>query len=86
MLRNLRRWELDFLPLERTKRGVMDELPDNWEESMEDLYAPLEEKVEELLERNHELTMQLNSLRDNILNELGLEKGQKLVEKAIGEA
>lgn len=64
----------------------MDDLELGWEESMEDLYAPLEVKVEELLERNHELTMLLNSLRDNILVKLGTEEGQKLIKKAIGEA
>jgi hypothetical protein len=75
-----------FIPLERTKRGVMDELDSNWEEQMDDLYGPLETKCEELLERNYQLTMQVNSLRDNILSRLGLEEGQELIKKAIGEA
>ena len=64
----------------------MDDLPNEWEEKMEDLYAPIEDKIDELYERNHELTMQLNSLRDNILSELGLERGQELIKKAIEEA
>ena len=77
---------MDFIPLEKVKRNIMNELPEDWEECMEDLYGPLETKVEELLERNHHLTMMINSLKDNIISKYGLSEGQALIQKAIGEA
>ena len=73
-----------FLPLERVKRNIMEET--NWENEIEDLYLPLEAKVDELLDRNYHLTMQLNALRDAVISRLGLKEGQELVRQTIGEA
>lgn len=71
------------LSLYKAKRNVMDELPKNWEEDIEELYGSLENDIEKVYDRL-DTAQRFNKIYvEIILREFGKEKGEQLIEEAI---
>lgn len=61
----------------------MDELPDNWEEQIEELYGSLDNDIDRLYD-NLATAQKFNSVYvELILRELGKERGDQIIEEAI---
>lgn len=67
----------------KVKRAVMDELPENWESQIEELYGSLDNDIERLYD-NLETAQTFNKVYvEIILREFGKEKGEELINEAI---
>ena len=71
------------LMLYKAKGMVMNELPENWEKDIEELYGSLEEDIEKVYDRL-DTAQKFNQVYvELLLRELGKERGEELIEEAI---